>query len=396
MKKLLQISLLLAVLFVFGSNAESDITPTLTDSMQIAGKHLSFGHMRLKNKQYDEAESQLLKAWTHLPMQEQTLTKRTQSARLLGRLYHETEQYDNAIQWYQQAVTLSPDSEYNKSVYRTLGNLYMYQQKPTEAIETFEKLLTYDLEPKTEIEYLYHLVVLTSEQENFDRALHHANRWAELAPNDTRVQELLGKLHLRTGDEEEAIAQMEKVMEMNPNDFKTLGSLATYYFNHNEWNKAFDAYTQLHTNKTQNFLYLEKLRTISKELQKPKTDQLAILQKMHHLQPENLNLIETLADQTEDEKWIEKGFKLDPQNGRLQYLRGDIFYKKWQQSKAESDSSNAMLWYQKALSDATWKSHAAHMINVIHPPKTREQQIADDFFKKTKITQSEVNQTGKK
>ena len=238
-------------------------------------------------------------------------------------------------------------------------------------------------------------MVLTSEAQDFERALEYANRWAELTPDDVRVQELLAKLHLRTGGEEEAIAQMEKVMAMNPNDFQTLSGLATHYQSRGEFDKAFDAYEKLHQNDAQNLLYLEKLRTLSRERQKSKTYQLTILQKMHRLQPDNLAIIETLADQTEAEKWIKKGFQLDPQNGRLQYLMGDICYKKWQTSKTEQDSTSAMVWYQKALTDSTWKSHAEHMINVINPPKTKEQQIADDFFRDAKV-QEEINQEGKK
>ena len=384
------------VLFFTPLKAQNNLPATATDSLQMAGRHLSFGNNYLKNKQYIDAETQLLKAWTFLPTQGHTLKKRTQSARLLGRMYQETEQYDSAIQWYQKAIALDPDDAHNKSAYRALANLYLYQEKADEAINIFEKLLSYDLDETTEIEYLYHLVVLNNEKQDFDRALHYANRWATLTPDDPRIQELLGKLHMRTGDEDEAIAQMEKVMEMNPNDLKTLSNLATHYQSRNETQKAFDAYERLHQMNTQSFLYLEKLRTLSKQLQKSETYQLGILQKMHQLQPKNLSIIETLADITEDEQWIQKGFQIAPQNAHLQYLMGEIYHKKWQVSKAESDSSNAMSWYHKAAIDPTWGPNATHMINVINPPKTREQQIADDFFNEAKKRKEHVLQEGKK
>lgn len=402
MNKIPQIGLILSVFLIFGAlippiNAQNNAPTHATDSLQIAGKHLSFGHTRLKNKQYEEAESQLLKAWAHLPSQEQTLKKRSQCARLLGRLYHQTEKYDQAIQWYQKTVTLTPDSRYNKNTYRTLGNLYLYQEKPAEAIAAFEKLLTYTLKPAVEIETLYHLVVLTSEAQDFERALQYANRWAKLAPDDARVQDLLAKLHLRTGGEEEAIVQMEKVMMMNPDDFKTLNALATHYQNRGEFEKAFDAYEKLHQNDAQNFLYLEKLRTLSSELKKTKKHQLSILKKMHHLQPDNLAIIESLADQTEEEKWIQKGLQLDANNARLQFLTGELFYKKWKTSKAAKDSSNAMLWYHKALMDSTWTSQAKYMIDTINPPKTAEELAAEEFFGGAKAdAQEEIDQTGKK
>ncbi|MFT5366399.1 MAG: tetratricopeptide (TPR) repeat protein [Candidatus Latescibacterota bacterium] len=401
MNKKLQIGLLLSVFLILGAwtpsvRAQNNVTVNAADSLQLAQKHLSFGNNYLKNKQYEDAETQLLKAWAHLPTQEQTLKKRTQCARLLGRLYHETEKYDGAIQWYQQAVVLGPLDKHNKNAYRALGTLYMYQEKSTEAIGTFEKLLRYDLEPATEIEYLYHIVVLSSEEKEFDRALQYANRWAELTPDDARVRELLGKLHLRTGDEETAIAQMEKVMDMNPDDFKTLNDLATRYQSRGEFEKAFDAYERLHKSDAQNFLYLEKLRTLSKQLQTSNTYQLDILQKMHQRQPKNLSIIETLAEQTEDVKWIQKGFQIDSQNGHLQYLMGEIYHKKWKISKAVIDSSNAIEWYQKVTPESQWGSNAEYMINVINPPKTKEEQIADDFFNKAKKNREEIHQEGKK
>lgn len=391
--------LMLSACLLFGIDAPSVFAqseePSATDSLQAARKHLSFGNNYFKNKQYKDAEAQLLKAWSYLPNQENTHTKRAQCARLLGRVYHETEQYDNAIKWYQEAIALGPNDTHNKSAYRSLANLYMYQDKRQDAIDTFEKLLAYELDPATEIEYLYHLVVLSNEQQDFDRALQYANRWAELTPEDPRVLELLGKLHMRTGDEDEAVAQMEKVMTMDPNDFKTLSDLATQYQNRGDFDKAFEAYERLHKHDTQNYLYLEKLRTLSRQLQKPEPYQLGILEKMHHIQPNNLSVVETLADKTEALQWIQKGLKLDPKNGRLQYLMGEVAYKKWQTSQALADSTDAMNWYQKALSDSTWKSQAQYMIDIINPPKTAEQLAADIFFKKDK-KEGEAKQEGKK
>lgn len=402
MKKTCLMYVILSGLFMLGlcatsAQAQHDMPVSTTDSLNLSGRHLSFGNAYLKNKQYEDAETQLLKAWDFLPIQEHTLKKRTQTARLLGRMYQESEQYAPAIEWYQKAVSLAPDDTHNKSAYRALANLYLYQENATEAINMFEKLLSYNLDAPTEIEYLYHLVVLNNDKQDFDRALHHANRWANLTPDDPRIQELLGKLHLRTGDEEEAIAQMEKVMEMDPNDSKTLSDLATRYQNRNETQKAFEAYERLHQMNAQSFLYLEKLRTLGKQLQKSETYHLSILQKMHQLQPKNLSIIETLADVTEDEKWIQKGFQIAPQNGHLQYLMGEIYHKKWQTSKAENDSSSAMTWYQKATADPTWGPNATHMINVINPPKTEEEKAADWFFNQTKADKKEtINQTGKK
>jgi hypothetical protein len=117
---------------------------------------------------------------------------------------------------------------------------------------------------------------------------------------------------------------------------------------------------------------------------------------MHQRQPKNLSIIETLAEQTEDVKWIQKGFQIDSQNGHLQYLMGEIYHKKWKISKAVIDSSNAIEWYQKVTPESQWGSNAEYMINVINPPKTKEEQIADDFFNKAKKNREEIHQERKK
>jgi tetratricopeptide (TPR) repeat protein len=353
-----------------------------------------FGSERLKTEQYADAEKQFTLAWHYFPVQAETLQKRGQCARLLGQVYEKQEKYQDAIYWYQQAVTLDPDDLANKNVYRALATHYVSLEKRPEAIHAYEKLLTFPSDTTTQIGYLYHLSALCIEEKDYERALHYVQKWSNLASDDPIVQNFMSKLHLRTGAEDEAVATMETVMVLNPNDFETLDNLSELYNRRGETQKAFDAYMRLHKHAPQNYLYLEHLKRLGKQLQKPKSFQIEILRNMYALNPEDLSVVIALSEFTGDRLWVQKGLQLDPQNGRLLILQGDFYYNNWLTSHAAADSSNAMNFYQAALKDPQWADDARHMIATINPPKTEEEKIAEAFWQHKK--KEEAVQEGKK
>ncbi len=374
--------------------AEETSVMTGTDSLRAAKQHLFFGNQRIKTSQFADAEKQLLLAWQYFPVQTETLQKRGQCARLLGQLYEKQEKYQDTIYWYQQAVTLDPDDLANKNAYRALAAHYAALEKRPEAIHAYEKVLTFPSDTTTQIGYLYLLSALCIEEKDFERALQYAQQWSHLAPDDHRVQSFMSKLHLRTGAEDEAVATMENTMVLNPNDFETLGNLSDLYNRRGETQKAFDVYMRLHKHAPQNYLYLEHLKRLGKQLQKPKAFQIDILRTMYALNPEDLPVVIALAELTGDRLWVQKGLQLDPQNGRLLILQGDFYYNNWLTSDAAADSSNAISFYQAALKDPQWADDARHMISTINPPKTEEEKIAEAFWQRKK--KEEAVQEGKK
>ena len=107
---------------------------TQADSIKKASQHLSFGARYLKSKQYEDAETQFLKSFGFNP-------KRSTTARYLGKLYEETERYDEAITWLQKAVELDPKSKYTKIAHIALARIYIIQEQPDKAIGDYEALL---------------------------------------------------------------------------------------------------------------------------------------------------------------------------------------------------------------------------------------------------------------
>ena len=358
------------------------------DSLTQSKKHISFGYRYLRNKQYEDAETQFKKSWVFN-------VKNGRAAYYLGRVYYETERYEEGVEWISKSIDLLPKSSKNlKNAYYFLGQIHVMLEDPEAAIRAYEALLGLSPTPEKEIQYLHFLVTLNVEIEDYVAALEYAQRWGELDPGNPEVQEMIGKLHLRTGGEEEAMVQLEKVMEMNPEDFETLEDLADMYRNRGMHQKAFAAYQKLHNHQLDNFLYLDYLLELGTTLGKPKGFRKEVLTKMLALQEDNLNVIELLADETGSLVMVNRGLKLEPGNGKLNYMKGGHYYKRWKSTSSKQDSFRAIVWFNKAKRDPQWKGNAQRMIDEINPPLTEEEKKLQEFFKKKK--KEEVDIRGKK
>ena len=371
----------------FAEEGETEMTQA--DSIKRAGQHLGWGDRYLKSGQYEDAETQLLKSWGFNP-------RRAATARRLGKLYNETEKYEDAIQWYQTAIELEPKSKYTRGAHFALAGIYIIQEQPEKAIGSYEALLAFNLESEEKIKYYHALVSLNVETEEYEKALEYAKMWGELAPDDPEVRDMIGKLHLRTGGEDEALVEMEKVLEINPDDYATLEKLAGMYDRRGDDDKAFDAFEKLYQNDDSSVFFLEETIKLGKRMGKSKSWIVNRLEKLHAMRPDNLGVIEELAELTGSLKWVNKGLKQDPQNGRYPYMRGDHYFNRWEKSSAKQDSINALIWYRRALKDPMWKGNANAMIQTLDPPLTDEEKKRREFFEGSKQKKEEVETEGKK
>ncbi len=373
--------------FCFAEEGETEMTQA--DSIKKAAQHLSFGARYLKSKQYEDAETQFLKSFGFNP-------KRSTTARYLGRLYEETERYDEAITWFQKAIELDPNSKYTKIAHIALARIYIIQEQPDKAIGDYEALLEFDLESEEKIKYYHALVSLNVETEEYERALDYAKKWGELAPDEPEVRDLIGKLHLRTGGEDEALAEMEKVLEMNPDDYATLEKVAGMYERRGDDDKAFDAFEKLYQNDVSSVFFLEETIKLGKMVGKSKSWIVNRLEKLYAMQPDNLAVIEELAELTGSLKWVNRGLKQDSNNGLYPYMMGTHYFNRWENSSGKQDSINALTWYRRALKDPQWKGNANAMILTLDPPLTDEEKKRREFFEGSKQKKEEVETEGKK
>lgn len=368
---------------------EHDTRPqeVTADSLSLARRHFSFGHQNFTRKQYGEAEAQFTKSWHLNPKSDQT-------AYYLGKLCNETERYGEAATWFRKVFELAPEGKYVTNTWYYLSQIYLMNEDRTRAIEAFEALL--DLSPKRERElsYLHHLVALYVDEGDYEAALKYARRWGELEPDNPDVQDTVARLALSTGEEDEALKKMEEVIAIDPEDYSTLERLADMYRKRGDKEKAFAAYEKLHAHNPRSFLYLDYLFALGRDLGKPDGSQLEILRKMHKLQPDNLRVIELLADKTSSIGMINKGLRLAPRSGKLNYMKGEYYYKRWKSSSTKRDSVQALKWYGKAEHDPQWRANARRMIDEINPPLTEEEKLRQKFFQKR--ADEEVGTKGKK
>ena len=108
---------------------------TAADSSNTARKHLSFGQRYFKAKNYEDAESQFQKALLFNPQE-------GRAAYYLGRVYNDTERYDEAVESLNKAIELLPEGKVTyKNAFYFLGQIHTYLENRAEAIAAYEKLL---------------------------------------------------------------------------------------------------------------------------------------------------------------------------------------------------------------------------------------------------------------
>lgn len=379
----------LAILLCNAVPSPGNAEMSQADSVNTSRRHLSFGNNYFKNGQFEDAETQFLRAWDYAPGNAQT-------ARFLGRLYNRMENYDEAIRWYKEAIVLEPKGQHTKAPYQELATIYVMQENHGEAIACYEALLEFAPEADEEIKYLHSLVRLYVDSQNLEKALEYAKRWGDLAPDDPEVRGMIGQLHQHTGGADEALVEMEKVLEMNPNDHVTREKIADMYLNRGELDKAFDAYEILYQNDSKNYYFLEKTASLGRALKKSKSFIIGRLERMYALQPSNLSVVEQLAELTEDLRWINLGLRQDGRNGKYPYMMGEHYFDKWKTSHAPQDSVDALNWFKRAQNDPMWAGNATAMVQTLDPPLTEEEKMRRKFFEDSRKKTQEVNQEGKK
>lgn len=376
----------LITLVVSTETCAQDAAPV--DSSRTSRKHLSFGQRYYTSKNFEDAETQFKKSLEFDP-------SKGVAAYYLGRIYNDTERYEDAIEWLTKAIELLPENKISyKNSYYFLGQIHVYLENRPEAIEAYKKLLTLDPKRDREIQYLNFLVSLSAEEEDFEAALEYARLWGDVEPDNVEVRDMIAKLAMHTGGADEALSEKEKVLEMNPNDWASLEWLGNQYKQIGETEKSFDAFSRLHEHDPTNFAYLDNLYDLSQQLSRPVSYQIDLLERMQRIQPENLHVLELLADKTGSLKWINAGLKLDSRSGRLNYLKGEFYNSKWQKGAAKKDSVRALTWYRKAIADAQWRGNAQRMIDELDPPLSDEEKKRREFFNKSK--KEEVVTSGKK
>jgi len=160
-----------------------------------------------------------------------------------NRLYKE-ENYRKAIEEYERAVALKPDFA-EAHFYLASSEQSLYRPGKTEAdnrthldkaIEHYEKSLAANKNntPNLQSLRLNTLGALTAiyadpPVQSYDKALGYAEQLVKDHPDDTKNLYAMANLYEKFGRIDEAQRTYEKVAQLNPNDAKACGTLASFY-----------------------------------------------------------------------------------------------------------------------------------------------------------------------
>ena len=189
----------------------------------------------------------------------------------LGESYNKLKQFDKAIEYCEKAIELNPDSD---AAYANLGNSYGNMKEFGKAIEVSKKSI--DLNPNSLTAYvnLGNIYLLKSE---FDKAINYYNKVLEIEPsnfeanvnmgtayyninditnaikwyikalevdargnNKATALYNLGILYLDIEDNQKAIENLEKCLEIHENNVEVINLLSMAYYNLENYNKAIE------------------------------------------------------------------------------------------------------------------------------------------------------------
>lgn len=129
----------------------------------------------------------------------------------IAQYYYMEGEIDKAIEHYQTAVTINPNSQWTSVVAQTLGFIFQENTKDLDAaIASYQN--AYSLNPK-DIDIYLNLGNVFFEKGSYDNALTVYKKALEFMPHNARLHCNLGYLHWGKGNIDEAIKEYEKAIK---------------------------------------------------------------------------------------------------------------------------------------------------------------------------------------
>jgi len=140
-----------------------EISILLKDSLEVGRRCLSMSYMQKDGKDYAGAEATIVEGLNHLePLGDLRYTPESYNS--LGHILLKTGRYDEAIKYYNKVLETvekrdasNKDEDWNLLIANNIGNTYLQQNKPQEALPYFRKALEFD---SIALKYPYHYQLL--------------------------------------------------------------------------------------------------------------------------------------------------------------------------------------------------------------------------------------------
>lgn len=140
----------------------------------------------------------------------------------IGTLYLREHKFNQAIHWYHRELANHPSPE----VWINIGITYADKHVSDSARYAYQQAIALD-----STNAIAHMA-LSEEWKNtgqFEKAIQHAKKAVELAPQETTYQVAYGLLLYQTGDTEQAIQWLKRALEKRPWDYRAHYALGRAY-----------------------------------------------------------------------------------------------------------------------------------------------------------------------
>ena len=147
---------------------------------------------------------------------------------VMAKVFLDCKMYDEAVEAYKKAVSMAQGNWDRRGYQLGLAKCYDDAGKYTEAAAEYEKIA------KTSTDSYYRdiaerqLWTVYSKGNLYDVAIEKYQKMVEANPKDVKAHEFLAKAHEGKGDDTSAIAEYEKIIQIQPDNaqwYKTLGDL---------------------------------------------------------------------------------------------------------------------------------------------------------------------------
>ena len=168
-------------------------------------------------------------------------TSAATAAYLLGKYQQAEGKSEEAMDSYKYFLDTFPSSPYRVSAFNSLTELYITNQRYTEAEKLIqERMRRYP----DDLALLEQLAEIYQHQNAHSKALELYRKAIERDPNNTTLRRKLGTLYAEIGKTAQAVAEWEKVTADEANQVDQQKQLGAIYLSHKMYPEAIDAYRQ--------------------------------------------------------------------------------------------------------------------------------------------------------
>lgn len=168
---------------------------------------------------------------------------------ILAELNEQTRDYPAAFEAYKTRLGIYPtDIPTNQK----LIELYIKIKNYPKAIETLLYMLGFAIEPKILLWVYEHLVELSVETEDYEKAIEYSNKLLDIQGSDKfKVRTDIANFNLKLKQYEAGISLLEELVMMSQSAYDVTTQLATAYIERKEYEKALEKYLTLLDKATQ-------------------------------------------------------------------------------------------------------------------------------------------------